>query len=726
MPVPAKRLARLPKLGSLVDDEEVTQEQLDEAVAMMAAEAPPPPRAERRARGRRLGSQGVTGDQETDSRAGASLGSVLGGALGGAPGAVIGALSNPDVASFAGGVADQFTGSHVDELGGAIGALIGGEGPMNQATQRFGRALGGEDVAGLGEATLQLQDSPGRQIGDTLATGIDPADYENYREQARGGLEAMQEEAPGSFGAGQAVGGLMQAGLLPNLPGLRGGTGWGAGLARTALGAGEGAILGAFQGEGASEAEDVEGMLADAGTGAGIGAAFGGAGQGLGEAIGGFGRTLIRQAPVQRATALGLNPREIERVIGSTPEDLAEWHRNIQQVPGATGMRTAAEAAPDLARQRERVGGQIQDMLRLADEVPSPPPIVPQAPPPYRASPETIEMARMIGRAMDASDSRRAGTAVARPRPRVDPLGPTQRPGLIPREEIRDAVAPEATRALRSRLPAMRQAGERAMEQAEGIASAPASFRDLQDVSNDIGRMVGYESRQGGSAQMADMLRTMGRGVRRAQEEAITRGATALPPEAGEQLRGLRSQFAGLEPVVQAAQSRAIRDDASPLLGLGGQINAGQGPQGMAFAAGWRALQNRLPAVRASAGEALQRALSERPDALSGTLGPYLQPLANAARRGPAAYAATLFAMRSSSPEARAAIDRAETEASAPESLSTDEAAPAMLNAGIARGQEAATTAFSNFADGGPLTPDDRAFLIQNGFTEEELQEAGL
>ena len=45
---------------------------------------------------------------------------------------------------------------------------------MNQATQRFGRALGGgEDMGGLLESAVQLQGSPGMQVADTIANGVE-------------------------------------------------------------------------------------------------------------------------------------------------------------------------------------------------------------------------------------------------------------------------------------------------------------------------------------------------------------------------------------------------------------------------------------------------------------------------------------------------------------------------------------------------------------------------
>lgn len=177
-------------------------------------------------------------------------------------------------------------------------------------------------------------------LGDDLVGLFDEEAGAEYRQ----GMQDTQREAPGSFGAGEAAALLAQ--ML--VPGAQIGAGRGA-LARGLGAAAEGATYGAIEGAGRSDADDLAGLLGDAGQGALLGGALSGA---LGA---GAGRMEARAAqPVDEAAIeRALDSAALERLGQSGGSQALSSSRMRMLAPGSTPREQVASARRTVDRMHQ-------------------------------------------------------------------------------------------------------------------------------------------------------------------------------------------------------------------------------------------------------------------------------------------------------------------------------------------------------------------------------------
>ncbi len=247
-------------------------------------------------------------------------------------------------------------------MGAAQGAGLGFMDEIHGARQAVGARAAG---AGFSPELLRLLAiTPEAQQAGVRGEGMGSV-YEQERNRARGIDAELQERSPISYGGGAIAGSLPYAAI----PG--GGGSFAARVGtQTAIGAG----LGALEGAGRSEAEDLGGLASDAGEGALVGSALSAGGTMIGEGTGyglrRLGQWAANRAPgAQRAaTQMGLEARGIwgrdameqarefpggqEALLGRLDELQAPLH--ARDMPAFIDRQ--------LQEQGERVGGVVREM----------------------------------------------------------------------------------------------------------------------------------------------------------------------------------------------------------------------------------------------------------------------------------------------------------------------------------------------------------------------------
>lgn len=190
--------------------------------------------------------------------------------------------------------------------------------------------------------------------------------YERERDRARDETRAAREQEPGAYLGGEIVGGAAQGAAIP-------GTGATTALGRIGGAALSGAAQGAVSGLGHSEAEDAEGMLADAGTGAAAGGLMGGGLAAGGEALGAAGRYVADQPGWQRLAdrarleASGFWGERARRALGGS-EGEARMAADLRSRGVGGSFPRADRAAADLERIGASSGEELGRLAQSADE----------------------------------------------------------------------------------------------------------------------------------------------------------------------------------------------------------------------------------------------------------------------------------------------------------------------------------------------------------------------
>lgn len=204
-----------------------------------------------------------------------------------------------------------------------------------------------------------------RAAGDKLTGG--DFDYTKRRDEARARLRAAEEAHPDAAFGGQ-VAGIVGSALIPG------------GGAKSLIGAvGEGALMGAAQGLGSSEADltrgDVGGAAVDTGLGALVGGAAGAVGHGAGKVLGQVaeraqrGVRLAEADAAQDANAAAQKGLRVARASlgGEAAAGLNAVDKAEQIVANASGHYTPAQVAeagawlktPEVAALRQRAAGNV-------------------------------------------------------------------------------------------------------------------------------------------------------------------------------------------------------------------------------------------------------------------------------------------------------------------------------------------------------------------------------
>lgn len=246
--------------------------------------------------------------------------------------------------------------------------------------ESFGRGVAQGGTLGFADEA----EAAARAVGGLL-TG-EGWDYSGRRDQIREKYAAAEAADPAAFGSGQVVGGVGTA----FIPGL----GLGKGLAGALK---TGAALGAAQGLGESEADLMEGQLAEAArdvtVGAGLGAGAGAVGHGLARGVGAVASKVagragrgVTAAESEEAARQALKQAEREAsamgkyrsAVQSASRDLEVLGREAAELPEGTVRRQAAEflGSPEGLAVREQVAAnklttapeRISEMAQLRAE----------------------------------------------------------------------------------------------------------------------------------------------------------------------------------------------------------------------------------------------------------------------------------------------------------------------------------------------------------------------
>ncbi len=514
------------------------------------------------------------------------------------------------------------------------------------ADQAHGRAYSAASVNPVAAPVTMMDDlSFGHldEIGGALRSGaVSGEAYRREQQESRRRLDELAQRNPVSAGGGHA-GALGVMAAVPGLGGLAGeaaaARGAGAiaqGAARLGGAAIEGAGFGGLSASGASEGSlGSDEYRSDVGGGVGIGAALGGGGQLVGE-LGSAGMSALRRsitgvADRLRVRAAGgrmADQRLLERTFPGGVSGMADTLRR----EGLSGpMMTTGELAERAREVNQRAGQAIGDIID-------------------RAGQETGE----------AGYRSAAGAGV----------DPHQLAATV-RREIVEPLEAQTTQQARAAAASVNRWIDNVQEVYGDRRLTPA---DLQRLKRELDAVIPY-----GQAAALDRVGTEAtRGardvVRRELDTTVERaGQQTGDPAMLENLRRERAAFGATSRVGDWAEREAARESSNRLLsptdyltgvaGVGaaaadGELSAQDIATTGALALANRFVRRREHSLAASGLENLGRAL-DVPGRLR--LSPTIaNALRNARTRGPAAYAATVYAATmNASPEEREAIQQA-------------------------------------------------------------------
>lgn len=439
----------------------------------------------------------------------------------------------------------------------------------------------------------------------------DVSAYERERDRARDETRAAREQEPGAYLGGELVGGAAQGALIP-------GTGATTALGRIGGAALSGAAQGAVSGLGHSEAEDAEGMLADAGTGAAVGGVMGGGLAAGGEGLAAGGRELARRVASGRDRALfaatggGSGSTAAVRALQDLPESsqAAERIRQMGLVPrvGTVGQ-IAERAAAARSGAGERLGRVFSEMEGVT--VPTYDVVGQLDNAGVRFSDPGWRDAQAVIRAM-ADD-------IAESYPEGVPFDRLQR--MI--EGVRAQGAYQPVRG-GAPMPVRREAQQEIN-------------RVLRSIMDDMVEAQGG-SGAGGAYRAARLDSQVARTVEQNAQDALARQAS-------------NRSFGIMEMMAAGAGGTAGTVGGGPLGGMGGALVA---------AGGARALRAVEGTLRATVGEAAFQALQRVQRA--GPLPQWARTIMGAAQRGTQAATAAHFVLSQTDPEYRAALAQESTD----------------------------------------------------------------
>jgi hypothetical protein len=189
-------------------------------------------------------------------------------------------------------------------------------------------------------AAAGFADAGSMGLGDDIVGLFDDEAGDEYRQ----GMRDTQRESPGSFGAGETA--ALATQML--IPGAQLGSGRGV-VARGLGAAAEGATYGAIEGAGRSDADDLAGLLADAGQGAAFGGLLSGALGAGGERMAQRAAQPVDEAAIERA----LDSAALERLGQSGGSQALSSSRMRMLAPGATPREQVASARRTVDRMHQ-------------------------------------------------------------------------------------------------------------------------------------------------------------------------------------------------------------------------------------------------------------------------------------------------------------------------------------------------------------------------------------
>lgn len=523
------------------------------------------------------------------------------------------------------GIADAMTLGHTDELAGAVHAATPrGAGERMAAGTR--QAAAGAESGDIGAALRGLFGAGVEAASlNPIAAAIDAVRggdrYEQGRDRMREGIATAREANPTDYLAGNVAGGLALGQLLPSAAAAAGPSA----MSRIGASAGQGALEGLVAGEGFSDAQDAGGILEDAVTGGLTGGVVGGAIQGGGEAIGaglrratsGMDADALAEAGADRRlrALFGTDrpPRRAFREMFGTRGDRASQVRQTLADLDDLGV-SRAEQAPALQRQ---AGQQMAEAVEGIDDAAAR--HASQAGPRGNANASTVDAAGVAQRIRDRSQQLRTERGIS------DDVA-----AVFEREAQRwDAAAGEPM--------TMQRAWQFRQEMAD-----PAYWT--------IGPRGELPRSASSKRELYDIIR-----------QSMNEGADRVAPEQAAQFREGARQYSLLSPLSEAADEAAFRAAQNREVGLTDTLGMLAGSnRGGIIGSALGGVANRMvraheKRIAATAYERLADIARRRPE----ILGRYGQAINSAAARSPAAFAATMFQLQSTNPDARQAMEGA-------------------------------------------------------------------
>lgn len=552
-------------------------------------------------------------------------------------------------------------GARFEGLPGLASALQYAEGLVPDARYSPGAmATGASEMLTLGHTD---------EIAEGIRGAQGPGTYEEERDRARAEMAERAAEQPGSTLMGMGAG----LGLMALVPGAREAAAARGGGAAARIGAavGEGTVLGAAAGSGASEAElGSPEHLRDTSTGGVIGGAAGGALQGAGEVVGAGVR---RMAGDPQALREGAALRRIRGIFGDDPPSTRQLSQVVRgeqsRAPEAyarlraAGVRSLDDAEPA----RERVGAQLDDIATRLDETAA------ARPRPTRATTETPAADdEFVGPASGQSGpvehwrgQRTAGTGGG---PYREPNEAVEAaPGVLDASEVAAGMRAYAEEVRRSNAApsTVRAILEKAAQWEERATEGPMTFRRAWELTQRLRDPRQWSVDAGGRLPVSgEEMRTVYMMARR----ALLSSAEAIDPRLAREFADASHTYALVRPFSDAANASGFAAARNRQLSLtdtmGAMAGAATGgPGGAIVGAGANRMQRLYEhRVVGSAMDRLARIVERQP----GQLGPYGTMLQNAANRGPGTFSAAWYLLARQHPELQQRVQDIDDPDSAP------------------------------------------------------------